>query len=52
MEFQDWMKQSKEEIAKTVNQDIDKMNDRQKSLLPIFVQYKMLQKTHHFVITT
>jgi len=52
MEFKDWMQQSKEEIAQAVSHDNDKMNDRQKYLLPVFLQYKMLQKTHHLVIAT
>jgi len=52
MNFETWMKKGKEEIAKAVNQNMDQMNDRQKSLVPVFLQYNMLQKTQHLVIAT
>jgi len=52
MALKDWLKNSKKEIDSAVKEDLDKMNDRQKSLIPVYLQYKMLQKTQALVIVT
>lgn len=52
MGFIKFLKEAKEDIPDAVNQDLDKMNDRQKSLLPYYVQYKLIKKSANLVYAT
>lgn len=52
MGFIEFLKDAKKNIPEAVNQDLDKMNDRQKSLLPYYIQYRPIKKSENLVYAT
>lgn len=52
MSFKEWMQEAKEEINTAVNSNLDKLNQRQQTLIPAYTQYQVFQQTKKLVIAT
>ena len=52
MGFVEFLEDSRKEIPQAVSQNLDGMNDRQKSLLPYYVQYRLIKKSENLVYAT
>lgn len=52
MDFKQWLKEGKEDVADAVNNNLDGGNQRQQNLMPSYMQYRNFKETKKLVIAT